>query len=152
GLTGLAINGVAIDPQRPATLYAVASGTLFNSFDAGATWNQLPGSIRIITPSTLAIDPQNEGTLYIPVGGVRGFLPVKSRDFGTTWQSASLGIPDGSTIVALAIDPHNTNTLYAVGYLPSAVGIFVFKSTDGGAGWKEVASRFSDAGINWGGL
>src|SRR5437588_6129500 len=48
----------------------------------------------------------------------------------------SLG-PDGGSISALVIDPQNTRTVYA------ATGNGVFKTTDGGASWKQA-----DAGLH----
>jgi hypothetical protein len=59
----------------------------------------------------------------------------KTTDGGQTWQP--LEVPAGEspyTVIALAIDPGSTATIYA------AVGEGVAKSTDGGASWSMVYS------------
>ena len=58
----------------------------------------------------------------------------------TLWAGSgkwtSIG-PFGGTIQALAIDPHNSTTLYA------GTSSGVFKSTDGGASWDNVNSALN---------
>ena len=84
--------GLAIDPQRPATLYASAGG-VFKSTDEGRRWRRL-GSMRNV--SALAIDPQTPTTLYARAGGV-----FKSTDGGRRWRRSGSMVH----VKALAIDP-----------------------------------------------
>jgi photosystem II stability/assembly factor-like uncharacterized protein len=142
GLMGSAVSTIAIVPQSPATVYAAVPGNIFKSLDAGATWNQLPG-----TPPNLildAIDPQ--GTLFgriRPPGGLS-----KSSDGGNTWQTASVGLPNATFLGPPVIDPRNSNTMYITGVanlntLSTSV-ITVFKSTNGGASWSQIATGLPD--------
>src|SRR2546426_2055073 len=56
GLTGGYVNALAIDPQRPTTVYAGTSwGGVFKSIDGGATWSPPTGGPFMV--NTLAIDP-----------------------------------------------------------------------------------------------
>jgi hypothetical protein len=53
---------LAIDPSKPATLYAGTNGGVFKSADSGRTWRSvLTGLINV---SALAIDPSAPATLY----------------------------------------------------------------------------------------
>jgi len=66
----------------------------------------------------------------------------KSTDGGETWRIANTGIEwygDIPSVSALAINPSNSNVLYAGTYNPDdRHGIGVFKSTDGGESWTLV--------------
>lgn len=127
-ILGLWIDAIAIDPQHSSTLYMGAPGGsgFYKSTDAGATWSSpsiLPGGYSI------AVDPSATDTLY--VGTSRGVF--KSTNGGTSFTSASKGLPSmNAAVLALAIDPVNTLTIYAA---PANFG--VYKSTDGGANWTK---------------
>ncbi len=68
----------------------------------------------------------------------------KSSDGGITWNESGKGIPEGDRemIFRLAVDPDNTNILYAglytfFGFFPSSSGLY--RSTDAGQSWGKVA-------------
>jgi photosystem II stability/assembly factor-like uncharacterized protein len=144
---------VAVDPLNSNVVYATTEnrddedgtlcdyGRLRKSVDGGITWSaslfkDLDISSRCV--SSLVIDPQHPGNLYVAFenGGV-----FKSTDTGTSWSSANSGLADaqGSTrVAALALDPRNSSTLYAVSSLGSGWG--VFKSNDAGASWTLASS------------
>jgi len=138
-----AIVSFVIDPQRSSTVYAVLYDEFDDSFrdvhagvykstDGGANWNAvnngLPpihsGSIPV---SVLTIDPKYPATLY--AGTYNGVF--KSTNGGASWTAANSGLTEN--ITSLAIDPLNTNTLYAG---TSYRG--VFKSADAGSTWSAV--------------
>jgi photosystem II stability/assembly factor-like uncharacterized protein len=157
GLPGVAITNLFIDPQLTTTIYASASGYpgyLYNSFDGGTTWNQSAGNVAGLFPrnlSTLTIDSQHQGTLYVGAYPSPNGSVFKSSDSGATWQRAGVGIPDGCFILALAIDPRDANTVYAAGYCRTDF-LAVFKSTSGGTSWSEVTYLMTNGGLNIQGL
>ena len=90
------------------------------------------------------IDPQHPETLY----AAACYKSIQDDGRGSKLECSELRAaePIACTITSLAIDPQNTYTVYAAaGY--STAG--VFKTTDGGASWRQVSSapqgfRFGD--------
>src|SRR5207247_5237385 len=76
--------------------------------------------------------------------GTSGGGVFKSSDGGGSWSAANVGL-SATSVLALAIDPQASITLYA-GTSGSGLGVFdasisgggVFKSTNGGGGWSPV--------------
>jgi photosystem II stability/assembly factor-like uncharacterized protein len=128
---------VAIDPQNPATLYAVSEGDgLFRTMDGGASWSRVITELVAYNVSNLAIDPQSAGTLY--AGTSNGIW--KSVDGGVNWMPANAGLI-ATSIYMLGIGAANDGTanqgtLYAVNndWFSS-----LFRSTDAGASWTSLS-------------
>jgi hypothetical protein len=100
------VGALAIDPVTPSTLYAASYSGLFNSIDAGDTFN-------LITPilgasanvSVMVIDPTHPSRLYAAT--INGQGVFASSDAGLTWTSLNNGLSGTSLYVAgmMAIDP-----------------------------------------------
>lgn len=131
------ISGIAIDPQNPATVYAGSwYGGVYKSTDGGASWSAasagLPGAgLYGAYVQALTMDQQNPGTLYAAGLFAPGSGVFKSTDGAATWTGTSTGIQ--ANVVALAVDPLNTSTVYA------ATSTTVFQSLDGGANWRDLS-------------
>jgi hypothetical protein len=132
---GGGVHGLAMDPQDSSVLYAWNGKGLFKSPDSEASWNWVGPKSGL----ALAIDPQNPSTMYFAAGDSGVF---KSTDGGTNWNTSNSGLPSAAyngtqnyRVTALAIDPRNTNTVYA-----GTAGFGVFRSTDGGATWSGLNS------------
>jgi photosystem II stability/assembly factor-like uncharacterized protein len=68
------VYAVAINPQKPATIYAGTDNGLAQSTDGGENWTMLPpgpGRVRV-----LALDPQDPTTVY--AGGPGGLFAMSS--------------------------------------------------------------------------
>lgn len=136
---------LALDPTRPATLYAVGSsgsGTaftpkVFKSVDAGNTWTDNTNGIVNVQANVVAVDPTNGLTVY-----VGGYNPVakslalyRSTDGAASWQLLGWPFSGGDLdrpIFALAIDPTNGRNLFV------GTSTNVIKSTDQGASWTTL--------------
>ena len=77
GLTNLAVTDLAVDPQRPGTLYAGMRragadnrGGVFRSADGGASWNEASEGISNPSVNVLAVDPHGERIEAGTGGGV----------------------------------------------------------------------------------
>jgi hypothetical protein len=152
GLTGWSILNVAVDPDNPGTLYAVATwdagigaNQLFKSTDGGISWDEadsglpMQGSWRV---EFLPIARQSAGTLYVLAGGPSRSL-FKSTDGGANWMPAAAP-PGRPQFIDAAIDPQNSNNLYAessgTDSLGRGIAPTVFRSIDGGASWQQADS------------
>ncbi|MFJ8531996.1 glycosyl hydrolase [Streptomyces sp. NPDC093591] len=151
------IVSLALDPKRADTLYAAAaSGGLWRSTDAGATFHSVwPDSW---TQAMGAVATAPDGTLYVgtgepnPGGGsitYEGTGLYRSRDGGKSWTP--IGLRDSGAISAITVDPANPRRIYvaAAGSLYNGGGDRgVYRSEDGGSSWKRIltgANEFTGA-------
>jgi photosystem II stability/assembly factor-like uncharacterized protein len=114
----------AADYDNASYYYSPAISFIYKSSDGGTTWNGQSTGFHV-SRGTLVIDPRTPSTLYF--GDTRGAGILKSLDGGSHW-SAGIGIKDG--VNALALDPGDSNILYA----GSTNGIY--KSFDAGMTWR----------------
>lgn len=140
---------VAVDPRHSNVVYS-AAGAVRKSTDGGHTWKPVfvPKQLNThraipldFTVTRIAIAPTYPESIY----AIAHYNPdgetaiYKSTNGGTTWQVTGGGssLPPsccGDGQDALAVDPGNPQTLYAV------VGDTLFATTDGGASWQPAAN------------
>ncbi len=136
GLPVAIIDVLAIDPSNPAIIYAGTNyAGVFKSTDGGQSWTAASSGMTPALIDDIALDPANSATLYAGLGGCSFgcLLPAgvfKSTDGGSSWTAINAGLTD-LQVVSLAVDPANTNILYAGTRLEG-----VFKSTNGGTDWS----------------
>ena len=143
---GLAL---AVDSGDPNTVYAGFFPTVLRSTDGGGSWQET--GLTGVAPQAIVVDPHRPGVVYVASpapGACPGscgydvFGIWKSTDSGATWSQPAGLPPDLQYAYALAIDPMNSDTIYA-GCVNQNDGMTIFKSTDGGAHWAEA-----DTGMN----
>ena len=121
-------------------LYAVGDWSVFQSTDAGNSWEpcgDVSGWLSHSSRSALAIDPQDGNQVYLASQG-RGILI--SRDGCKSWHTSTSGL--GSLFVnTLAIDPNNVGNIYA----GTDGGAYV--SFNGGLGWSQINDGFLGATV-----
>jgi photosystem II stability/assembly factor-like uncharacterized protein len=141
---------IAFDPRNPEIVYVLTVGYsqgigrshVFKTTDGGAHWQATAtsGSDWVGGNEALTADPRHPGTLY--AGTERAVY--KTVDGGRSWRPSNRGLfvpprptyqfnRDKGWVIALAVDPANTNIIYAGSDRVS-------KSTDGGHSWKTVFS------------
>ncbi len=123
GPEGGTVNGVAVDPLTPSTVYAGTNGGVFKSTDGGAHW--LLTGLTGVSVGPLAVDPHTPSTLYAGALSASGGDIFKSTDGGGTWSTGQ----GGRFVFSLAVDPNTPTTIFA-----GAIG-GVWKSTDAGGTW-----------------
>ena len=154
---------LAIAPSDPKILY-LGTGEVFHarsayhgngmwkSTDAGKTWTHI-GLEKSGYINRVAVDPRNPEVAYVAAeGDLYGGQPggeyglYKTRDGGKTWTRV-LDLKD-RVVADFVMDPVNPDVLIAAGYkifrttwtfIDRQKGNFLYKTTDGGATWKQLA-------------
>jgi len=142
GLPDCISESAAIDPKSSNILYANSFGTVHKSTDGGVSFSNTSRAAGLI-----AIDPTTPTTIYQAISSNPSPRVSKSTDGGISWRDTGL---TGLSVKALAIDPLNSNTIYAAAnnltinfdFLTSTRSISgfgggVLKSTDGGSTWRQ---------------
>src|SRR6185437_10544762 len=119
--------------------------------DGGKSWTFMGlGDTHII--SWILVDPQNPDIVYAAAFG-HLFAPnpergvYKSTDGGKTWNKV-LFVNNDTGAIALSMDPSNPSVVYAAmwqmsrshwGFSSGGPGSGLYKTTDGGANWKNIS-------------
>ncbi|HKB43788.1 MAG TPA: hypothetical protein VKC90_05350 [Chitinophagaceae bacterium] len=159
----MSIGAIAIDQKNPKIIYAGAGESnmrntvsigdgMYKSTDGGENWVKI-GLEKTEHISRIVIDPKNSNNIYVAVpgplwsdGSERGLY--KSTDGGQTWKKI-LYISEKAGCAEVAIDPSNPDIIYAstwefrrmpYSFNSGGNGSGMYKSTDGGATWKELTN------------
>ncbi len=138
--------GVVGDPK---TYYmGTVGGGVWKTDDMGLSWrNVSDGFFKTGTIGAIAVAESDPNVVYVGTGehAVRGVMTssgdgvYKSTDAGKTWKK--IGLDETRHISRIVIDPKNPNIVFVAAqgalYAPNKER-GVFKSTDGGATWKNV--------------
>jgi photosystem II stability/assembly factor-like uncharacterized protein len=144
------ITSLACHPTHPERIWAgSAGGGVWQSKDAGQTWQSCWNDQDILNIGSLAVDPNDPDTIYCGTGEANlsldsypGVGLYKSTDAGRTWQLIAsverAGIPRHLGVIA--IDPFNSKhvLLAGVGYAEVSQGNDMgglFVSWDAGVTW-----------------
>jgi len=161
------IGAIAVAPSNANVIY-VGTGEsdirsqhsygigMYKSMDAGKTWTHI-GLEATRQIGRVVVDPANPNRVYVAaLGHVYDANPdrgvYRSVDGGATWKKVlfKTNDPDNVGAVDVAIDPKNPRVLYASlwatrrppwsVYAPTNLpGGGLYKSTDGGDTWKQLA-------------
>jgi photosystem II stability/assembly factor-like uncharacterized protein len=149
----IAVTGV---PSQPNVYYfGGVGGGVWKTTDGGGSWLPIAdGQLKTSSVGAIAVADSDPNVIYAGMGEscVRGNASngdgvYKSVDGGKTWRN--VGLQDSQTIGAVRIHPKNPDIVYvaALGHLwgPNEMR-GVYRSTDGGATWKQLFTRGADAG------
>jgi xyloglucan-specific exo-beta-1,4-glucanase len=131
----LSLQGLAVDPSDPSTLYGAEGAALFKSSDGGQSWASVAQAQDVeVDFFDVVVDPNAPATVYAAGAHVNaatsepdGPTLFKSMDGGASWASVAAGLPAG--LVRLAVEP-TSSRLYA------GTGGGLFVSGDGGSSWQ----------------
>ena len=152
------IGDIAIHPRDPNIVY-VGTGEpnnrqtstfgdgIYKTTDGGKTFTNI-GLKETQTIARIVIDPKAPETVYVASPGhLFGPNPdrgiYKTTDGGKTWNKIKF-IDDDTGFTDIAIDPSNSNTLYAASYQRRRSGCCFNGGGPGSALWKTT-----DAGKTW---
>jgi photosystem II stability/assembly factor-like uncharacterized protein len=156
-LTTGRIADIAIDPNHSNIYYvASAAGGVWKSDDRGNNWKSIFDNGGAFNMCCIVVDPKNSDVLWLGTGensnprsAMIGDGLYKSTDAGATWKR--VGLEKSEHIGRIQIDPRNSNVVFvaAQGPLWSSGGDRgIYKTTDGGATWKQVLAISPDTGGN----
>lgn len=147
------IADIAVDPKDVATWFvAVASGGVWKTENAGTTWTPVFDDQKVYSIGDVTIDPSNSDIVWVGTGENNAGRHIgfgdgvyKSMDGGKTWKN--MGLPNSEHIGDIVVHPEDSNTVWvsSQGPLWSKGGQRgVFKTTDGGATWRNVTAGITN--------
>lgn len=133
-IANVSSRALAIDPNNRDVWYlgTEQNGVMY-TLDRGNTWGQAK-DLAQGTVFSVAVDPKDTCTLY----ATSGRDVVRSTDCLRSFQKVYSESREGQLMLQIAVDPNNSNIIYAA----SSSGDLV-KSTDAGKTWA-VSMRFQD--------
>jgi photosystem II stability/assembly factor-like uncharacterized protein len=148
----LAVSGVPGEPEH--FYFGSVNGGVWETRDAGRTWQPIFDSQPIGSIGALAIARSNHNVIYVGSGEAdmrsdiaQGNGMYKSTDAGKTWTH--IGLEDSQQIGKILIHPDNPDLVYvaALGH-PYAASAErgVFRSSDGGRSWQKILGPNNDTG------
>lgn len=136
--------GLLVDPADPNknTWYAgSASGGVWKTTKAGASWTLITPDLTNLATTVLAMAASNPNTIYLGTGegfgnldGVQGNGMYKSADRGATWSYLP-STANFDDINRAIVSPVNENIVVV------ATQTGIYKTTDGGQNWTRVSNR-----------
>lgn len=120
--------------------YSTFRGHIFRTTDGGDSWINITGSLPDRFFSDIAVDPNDDNTVYITFYGFGSGHVYKSTDSGDSWNDITGSLPDVPTVSAI-VDPYNSNHVY----VGNDLGVYV--STDGGTTWDNFSRGLPTAVI-----
>ncbi len=166
------IGDIAIDQTNPNVVW-VGTGEpnnrqtssygdgIYKTTDGGKTFTNM-GLRETQTIARIVIDPKNSNVVYVAAAGhLFGPSPdrgvYKTTDGGKTWAKIKY-IDENTGFTDIAIDPSNSNTLYAASYQRRRTsccfngggpGSALWKTTDAGRTWTKLTAGGLPTGT-WG--
>jgi photosystem II stability/assembly factor-like uncharacterized protein len=133
---GSTVTAIGISPQNDnVRLVGLSSGSVFRTTTGSSTLDDVSGPIPGNYVARAVIDPTNSNTAYVTLAGFglgagqHVWKTTNLSNAAPTWTASGTGIPD-VPVNAFAIDPANTNTIYA------GTDIGVYRTTNGGGAWS----------------
>lgn len=130
------VSSIVVDPKDSKhLLIAAAAGGIWETRDAGATWEPRTDGQRTLAIGALAFDPGNPEIIYAGTGegngyGYLGSGVLKSEDGGTTWRALCGRELDGKGFYDLVV--------LGEGRLLGALTSGLWLSQDDGRTWCRV--------------
>jgi hypothetical protein len=137
---GSQVSCLAYAPGHPDTLYAgFNNGGLYLTTNDGASWatRASPWSGRRV--SGIAVDPNDQNTVYVAISSDSSGRVWKSTNAGATWANISGSLPN-IPAQSIALDAR-TGTLYV------GMDLGVWASQDNGATWIRFGSGLPNAQV-----
>ena len=118
------ISHIAVDPTNKQTWYVgVASGGLWKTTNAGTSFTPIFEKESSYSIGAVVIDPNRPTTIWVGTGEGNNQRSVgygdgiyRSDDAGRTWRN--MGLKTSEHVSRIAIDPRDSNVVFAAAYGP----------------------------------
>lgn len=145
---------IVFNPSNPETLYT-GTHRVYWSVNRAASWHAIspdlsngpsPGNLVFGTVTTITVAPSDPNIIY--AGTDDGNVQV-TLNGGTNWTQIDAGLPD-RWVTRVAVDPNDGMIAYATfsGYRWDEYLSHVFRTTDGGSSWQDIAGNLPAAPVN----
>src|SRR5580704_8979078 len=139
--------GFAVHPENASHYYvAVASGGVWKTTNAGATWTPLFDGEGSYSIGCVTLDAKNPQVVWVGTGENNSQRSVgygdgvyRSEDGGKSWKN--VGLKKSEHIGRIVIDPRNSNVVYVAAQGPlwgPGGDRGLYKTTDGGKSWVKL--------------
>jgi photosystem II stability/assembly factor-like uncharacterized protein len=146
-LTSGRIADIAIHPKNENVWYvAVGSGGVWKTTNSGTTWSPIFDNESTYSIGSIAIDPNNNHTIWVGTGENVGGRHVAfgdgifvSHDDGKSWKN--MGLKNSEHLSTIIVHPENSDIVWVAsqGPLWSKGGERgVYMTTDGGKTWNRT--------------
>jgi photosystem II stability/assembly factor-like uncharacterized protein len=149
GLGRLHIFALAIDPQ--GTVYAGTAGDfqpggVFQSTD-GQTWHRLVQGLSGVRVTVVAAEATAAGAPTALWAATPSLGVVRSPNGGGVWRRMT-GLGALYSVQSIVVDPAHPGTTFILAYVPIPFNAVphVFKTTDDGRSWSQLAAELTDGG------
>lgn len=140
------VSDIDVNPADPTEFYvAYSTGGLWHTTNNGQSFTPVGDSLDVLFMGDIAVN-WNTRTIWVGTGEVNssrssyaGTGVYKTNNNGKTWEY--LGLPESHHIGKVQLHPTDPNTAWVavLGHLYSPnKERGVYKTTDGGKGWKQV--------------
>ena len=145
---------IVFDPNNPNILY-YGSNKLYKSVNKATSWIAISGdlsngagsgNLTYGTITTISASPLNADVIYAGTDDGNVWL---TQNGGSTWTNISTSLPD-RWVTRLAVDPFDSQTAYVCfsGYRWGSDASHVYKTSDFGNTWTDIASNLPDVPVN----
>ncbi len=148
---------IAVDPARTNRWFvAVASGGVWKTEDAGASWTPLFDGEGSYSIGCLALDPKNPAVVWVGTGENNSQRSVgygdgvyRSEDGGASWKK--MGLARSEHIGKILVDPRDSNVVWVAAQGPlwgPGGDRGLYRTQDGGKTWKAVLTISENTGVS----
>jgi len=146
-VTGGRVVDIAVNPFNFSEYYVASGhGSLWKTNNSGVTFSPVFDGNKSYAIGCVKIDPTNTNVVWVGTGEnnnqnnvIYGDGIYKTEDGGKSWKN--MGLDSSDQIGGIAIDPNNSNIVYAAAYGSSRNSgghRGIYKTVDGGKTWTNV--------------
>ncbi len=143
---GHCVHHIAMNPDKPGTLFMQKHWDVMRSDDAGDNWREVSGNlptdfgfaidVHAHEPETIYVVPIKSDSEHFPIDGKLSVY--RSRTGGEQWERLDKGLPQQDCYVNVLRDAMAVDSLDKCGIYFGTTGGQVYVSNDSGDSWNAI--------------